>query len=131
MKKLAKFVQDHPKSKSAKGVDGTEIKSGEAKLGIAFGPKYKTYLNEYGCLVVGPNELYGICGKNNAIPSAIHATLSARKDKSFPKDLVVIAQDGRGKYFCIDSKDAVFSFEQGTTIPLNQSFEDFAINWLT
>ena len=130
MKTLRKFIEEHPKSASARGVDTAEIKSQEAKLGVAFGPEYKAFLKAFGCLVVGPNEIYGICGKNNAIPSAIHATLSARKDKRFPTHLIVIAQDGRGQFLCIDSKDSVFCFEHGTTTPLNQSFEEFAISWL-
>lgn len=130
MKKLTEFVQANPTFKSSKGVDVAEIKSLEAKLGVAFGPEFKLFLKEYGCLVVGPNEIYGICGNNKAIPSAIHATMSARKDKDFPENLIVIAEDGRGKYFCVDSKDALFSVEHGTISPLNQTFEAFATNWL-
>jgi hypothetical protein len=130
MKKLATYIQAHPNAKSAKPVDAAEIKNQESKLGLCFGSQYMDFLKEFGCLVVGPNEIYGICGKNNAIPSAIHATLSARKNKSFPGDLLVIAEDGRGKFICIDSNDAVFSIEHGTMSSLNQSFEDFAIGWL-
>lgn len=130
MKKLTTFVREHANAKSAKPVDAAEIKNHETKLGLRFGPQYRDFLNEYGCLVVGPNEIYGICGKNNAIPSAIHATISARKDKTFPESLVVIAEDGRGKFICIDSNDAIFSIEHGTIVSLNQSFEDFAIGWL-
>lgn len=130
MKKLATYVHEHPNAKSAKPVDVAEIKNQESKLGLCFGSQYMDFLKEYGCLVIGPNEIYGICGENNAIPSAIHATLRARKDKTFHKSLVVIAEDGRGKFICIDSNDAVFSIEHGKISPLNQSFEDFAIGWL-
>jgi len=130
MKKLTTFIHEHPNAKSAKPVDDADIKIQESKLGLYFGSQYMAFLKEYGCLVVGPNEIYGICGNNNAIPSSIHATLSARKENSIPESLVVIAEDGRGKFICIDSKDAVFSVEHGTTSSLNQSFEDFAIGWL-
>jgi len=130
MKKLTTFIHEHPNAKSATPVDDAEIKIQESKLGLHFGSQYMAFLNEYGCLVVGSNEIYGICGKNNAIPSSIHATLSARKEINFPKSLVVIAEDGRGKFICIDTNDAVVSVEHGTTSSLNQSFEDFAISWL-
>lgn len=131
MKKLTTFLQDHPNAKAAKPVDAAEIRNQESKLGLHFGSQYKAFLKKYGCLVVGPNEIYGICGKNNAIPSSIHATLSARRDKRFSKDLVVIAEDGKGKAFCLDSNDVVFTVEHGKIEHLDQSFEDFAINWLS
>jgi hypothetical protein len=130
MKKLAAFIQVHTHAKFAKPVGEAVIQNQEAKLGLSFGPRYRAFLAEYGCLMHGPNEIYGICGSNNAVPSAIHATFSARKDQNFPKSLVVIAEDGRGKFICIDSQDQVFSVERGTTSLLNQSFEDFAIGWL-
>lgn len=130
MKTLARFIQAHPNAKFAGPVDATQIKNQESVLGLHFGSQYADFLKEYGCVVVGPNEIYGICGNNNAVPSAIHATLSARKDQRFPSDLVVIAEDGRGKSICINSNDCVFSVELGTVSSLNQSFEEFVIGWL-
>lgn len=130
MKKLTAFIQAHPSAKAAKPIGAVEIKNHESNLGLHFGEQYANFLKEYGCLVLGPNEIYGICGKNNSIPSAIHATVRARKDTNFPKSLLVIAEDGRGKLFCINAKDEVFSVERGVILPRNESFEEFAIGWL-
>ena len=131
MKSLATFIQAHPNAKSARPVDATEIKNQEAILELKFGSQYSDFLKEFGCLVLGPNEIYGICGKNDSIPSAIHATLSARKDNNFPQSLLVITEDGRGKLLCVNAKDELFSFERGAILPLNLLFEEFAIGWLS
>jgi hypothetical protein len=130
MKSLTTILRNCPNSKSAKPVSAEEIKEKESQLGLLFGPQYAAFLKEYGCLIVGANEIYGICGSNTAIPSAIHATLSARRIKSFPMNLIVIAENGQGVLFCIDSHDAVFRFERGITAPLSKNFEEFAVDWL-
>jgi hypothetical protein len=127
---IKQLIKNNPKARYAKPVDVAEIRVQESKLGLQFGSQYLDFLKEHGCLMVGPNEIYGICGENNSIPSAIHATLSARKDKHFPKNLVVIAEDGKGVFFCIDSKDEVFRFERGTISALDGTFEEFAAKWL-
>ena len=107
-----------------------EIQRHERNLKIGFGPIYRKFLSKFGCLAVGPNEIYGVCGDNTSIPSAIHATLSARKDPGFPRNLLVIGDDGSGRKFCIDSHDNVFVCDRNTCTKSGQSFEDFAVGWL-
>jgi len=111
-------------------VSSAAIRSHEQNLKLKFGPDYKRFLSKYGCVSVGPNELYGVCGDNASVPSAIHATTSARRDSNFPRNLLVIADDGRGRKFCIDSKDHVFLCDRNNCVKTGQSFEDFAIEWL-
>jgi hypothetical protein len=129
--KIKELINNSSKAIYAKPVNVAEIRIQESKLGLQFGSQYLDFLKEYGCLVVGPNEIYGICGKNDAVPSAVHATLSVRKDKNFPKNLLVIAEDGKGVSFCVDSKDAIFTFERGTITALNENFEEFANKWIS
>jgi hypothetical protein len=111
-------------------VSTADIQRHERNLKLRFGPEYKQYVSKYGCVAAGPNELYGLCGDNASIPSAIHATTSARRDSKFPRNLLVIADDGRGRKFCIDSNDEIFVCDRDNCVKIDQSFEDFAIEWL-
>jgi SMI1-KNR4 cell-wall len=129
MQKLEKLLASMSFEQS--GPVGTaDIRSHEQNLGLKFGPNYKLFLSKYGCVVAGPNELYGVCGDNASIPSAIHATLSARRDPRFPRNLLVIGNDGSGRKYCVDSYDNVFVCDRNTCVKSGQSFENFAVEWV-
>jgi len=129
MKRLEKLLESR-ESENSGPVSSADIQKHEKNLGLQFGPKYKQFVSKYGCLVSGANELYGVCGDNKSIPSAIHATLSARRDSQFPLNLLVIGDDGSGRKFCVDSKDEVFRWDRHLFERTGQSFEDFAVEWL-
>ncbi|MFV2044796.1 MAG: SMI1/KNR4 family protein, partial [Anaerolineales bacterium] len=88
------------------------------------------FVSKYGCVAMGSNELYGICGNNSSIPSAIHATRSARKGSNFPRHLVVIGDDGSGRKFCVDSNDEIFEWQRNRCVPTGEFFASFAVKWL-
>jgi hypothetical protein len=111
-------------------VNAVDIQFHEKNLKLEFGPSYRMFLSKYGCVSVGPNEIYGVCGANKSVPSAIHATLSARRDPAFPPNLLVIGDDGSGRKFCVDSQDDIFVCDRGVCQRSGKSFEDFAIEWL-
>jgi hypothetical protein len=129
MQKLEKLLTSKSFDHSGP-VSAAEIQQHEENLRLKFGPCYKRFLSKYGCVAMGPNELYGVCGDNLAIPSAIHATLSARRNPKFPKNLLVIGDDGSGRKFCVDSHDNIFVCDRNTCMQSGQSFEDFAVEWL-
>ena len=129
MKKLEKLLATLTFQQSAPVTD-KDIQRYEQNLALKFGSDYKEFLSKYGCLTAGSNELYGVCGDNASVPSAIHATLSARRDPKFPRDLLVIGDDGSGRKFCVDSHDKVFVCDRNTCMKTGQSFEDFAAEWL-
>ncbi len=107
-----------------------EIARHEKNLNLKFGPNYHLFLSKYGCISAGPNELYGVCGDNASVPSAIHATVSARTNPNFPRNLLVIAEDGSGRKFCVDSHDNIFVCDRNICEKSGQSFEDFVVGWL-
>ena len=129
MKKLKRLLEtiefDH-----CGPIASSEVKRHEDSLDLKFGPIFRSYLTEYGCIAHGANELYGICGNNDSVPSAIHATRSARRDSGFRKDLVVVADDGSGRKMCVDSNDMIHILDRNTCSESGQSFEDFAVEWL-
>ena len=112
-------------------VSSEEIALFEKELGLKFGKEYKAFLMKFGCLVVGSKEIYGICGMNDSVPSAIHATRSARRDRRFPRDLVVIAGDGSGRMFCVDAGDRVIEIDRSTFSIRSETFPEFVVYWLS
>jgi len=100
----------------------------EVKTGIKFGNEYNDFLQAFGCLAVESVEVYGICGNNDSIPSAIHATLRRRLlDASFPKDLLVIGAGADGALYCVDQNDEVYYFNQQKLINLKTTFLEYMI----
>ena len=111
------------------GVKEEEILKFEKVLNVTFGYKYKQFLKKFGCLTVKYLEFYGICGENNSIPSAIHATLELRKYKNdFPDNLIVIFEVGDGTVYCIDSLDKVYKVDRHEIIDMNIYFDQFLVN---
>ena len=129
MQKLEKLLASMSFDQSGP-VSAAEIQRHEKNLRLKFGPDYKLFLSKYGCLTAGPNELYGVCGDNASIPSAIHATQSSRRDPKFSRDLLVIADDGGGRKFCVDSYDNIFLSDRNNCVKSGRSFDDFAVEWL-
>lgn len=98
----------------------------EQKHHLAFGPKYKQFLSKFGFLSIGPIEIYGLCGDNNSIPSAIHATLCARdRSDNFPSSMVLFYEVGDGSFYAVDSSDNVHLFEYDSSSATGMQFDLF------
>lgn len=111
-----------------KGTPATEeqINAMQRELDIGLGEEYKQFLKNFGFLSAEYLEFYGICGENNAIPSAIFATLSMReKIPNFAKDLVVIGDVGNGSFYCVDCRDNVYFCQYDEAKRLNQTLNEF------
>lgn len=103
-----------------------QISAMQKQLGLTLGEEYKQFLKNFGFLNAEYLEFYGICGENNAIPSAIFATLSMReKIPNFAKDLIVIGDVGDGNFYCIDCKDNVYYCQYDKVNRLNQTLGEF------
>lgn len=129
MSKLEQLLESIDCDKAAP-VSDVDMQLHEKDLHLKFGPAYTRFLSKYGCVVAGSKEIYGICGNNASVPSAIHATKSARRLPQFPQRLLVIAEDGSGRKFCIDSDDAVYVCDRNTCSKVGKTFDDFAVEWL-
>ena len=110
----------------AKPVTDGEIAKFEQELSTTFGDEFRTYLKEFGCISIDYLEFYGICGGNDKIPSAIHATKAMRKHiTALPINLVVFYEIGDGSFYCVDNDDEVFFCEYDRCTKANQKFKDF------
>lgn len=107
-------------------VSENEIIKFEKELNINFGNEFKTYLKEFGCLDIDYLEFYGICGNNNSIPSAIHATKSKRDNiVEFSKELIVFFEAGDGSFHCVDSEDNVYICHYNECLKIGKTFKEF------
>ncbi len=102
------------------------------ELGVSFGQEFKEYIKRFGCISIGSLEFYGICGDNDKIPSAIHATKMMRKHiPTLSKDLIVFYEVGDGSFYCIDSQDEVYLCEFDKCSKYNMKFEQFILKQLS
>ena len=113
---------------SAVPVSEEEIIKFEKDMGLRFGDQYRAFLKNYGCLSLEGIEFYGICGKNNSIPSAIYCTKQMRSDYKFPENLIVIYDRGDGVLYCIDGLDQVYKYDNGQISATKDDFESFVCN---
>jgi hypothetical protein len=105
-----------------------DIEKFEIEMGLQFGKQYRAFLKEFGALSVAYIEFYGICGNNDAIPSAIHATKMNRKySAAFPRDVMVVMDRGDGVSYVINQSDHVYLYENEVLKALNISFFDLTI----
>ncbi len=109
-----------------KPVSDNEISKFEQILSIKFGHEYEKFLKEFGCLSVDYLEFYGICGNNNSIPSAIHATKVMRREiNNFSKDLIVVMETGDGSFYALDSNDNVYFCNYTRCKRIDKTFKEF------
>ena len=111
---------------SSGGESEAEILKYEELLNTKFGYGYKQFLKEFGCLSIEHLEFYGICGKNDSIPSAVHATLELRKyNDNLPSDFIVIFELGNGTVYCVDSHDRVHKIDRYEIVDMKMYFDQF------
>lgn len=82
------------------------INKAEQALGCSFPPSYKEFLLKLGCGDIGGFEVYGVVGEdfvNSGIPDAVWVTLKERSDAGLATQFVLIAEDGMGSYFALDT----------------------------
>lgn len=116
------------KQSSAKTIGKTtsrDIEKAQDRLHFIFPEEYRTFLENFGAMVCGSNELYGlgIEGYMNVVESTI------QERKLYPKQLdnvVVIKNEGiEGILLTLDDGGNVFEFRNGTSKLLYNSFKEF------
>jgi len=120
------------------GAMADEIACCEYDLGVRFVGSFADYLQTYGWLRVGTNEIYGLGAKIRFWCRLKEMTLSERTEMRppLPPYLVTFYNDGFGNQHCLDSRDVVdgeqrivfWNHEAGpdqTPEPLAHSFADW------
>jgi len=81
----------------------------EEELGLRFPPSYRQFLLEYGCGDIRGTEIYGVIDnefEDGGIPDAIWFTLELRKSVGLDEQYVVVAEQGDGSFYAIDTSEA-------------------------
>jgi hypothetical protein len=114
VRELVELVRNNPdEANFTGGLSDEDIARAETELAATFPPSYRYFLAELGSCEVGSVELLGVyrtAALGDRLLGTVSATLDARADDRFPRDLVVIEYDGMGG---IISLDALTSDENG------------------
>lgn len=85
------------------------VAAAERKLGVAFPPTYRRFLQEMGCGDIAGFEVYGLVDEDfddSSIPDAVWVTLDERKESALASSLVLVAVADDGGYFALDTAQA-------------------------
>lgn len=101
-------------------ISKTEIKQAEEKLNFKFPQEYKSFLEEFGYLCIGSNEIYGlgIQGYLNVV-----TTTEAENIKNF----IVIQNEGTGYLIILNELGEVFEYLNSIPTKIYDSFFEYLI----
>ena len=99
---------------SGPGATAEEIVDCERELGVRFVGSFANYLQTYGWLSVGANEIFGVGANIELWRRLKEMTLSERIEMypPLPPYLVAFYNDGFGNQHCLDTRDVVGSEHQ-------------------
>ncbi|MCG2640476.1 MULTISPECIES: SMI1/KNR4 family protein [Bradyrhizobium] len=104
------ILQDFPgEIEHGPGASADEIASCERELGAHFVGSFADYLQAYGWLRVGANDIYGLGAKIQLWCRLKEMTLSERTEMypPMPPYLIAFYNDGFGNHHCLDVRDVV------------------------
>jgi hypothetical protein len=85
------------------------IERAEKALGFQLPPDFRSFTSEVGSAGVFGIEIYGVLSddfENGSVPDAIWLTLTERRDCALVDTAVVVAADGMGGYYILDTAKA-------------------------
>lgn len=101
-------------------ISKTEIEQAEKELNFKFPQEYKSFLEEFGYLCIGSNEIYGlgVQGYLNVI-----TTTKAENIKNF----IVIQNEGTGYLILLNELGEVFEYSNSISTKIYDSFFEYLI----
>ncbi|MCC9310426.1 SMI1/KNR4 family protein [Kitasatospora sp. RB6PN24] len=104
---LVRLLREHPDScRWTRGLGPADLARAERELDAAFPPSYRYFLAELGsCEADGMDfpGIYRTAAMGDALLGTVGATLDARTDERFPRELLVIQYDGMGGLVSLDT----------------------------
>ncbi len=82
------------------------IGSAQAALGLTFPSTYREFVRRLGCGGIHGEEFYGVINENfdkSSVPDAIWLTLDERRRFNLPEWLIIVADNGLGGGYAIDT----------------------------
>lgn len=107
-----------------------EIRNAEISLGLKFHPIYREYLERFGIITYGSEELYGLGVQPDSHLNIVKTTYELRETGMWPHFLVPLCATGDGSYFAYDNKNHVVCFwnhANGKVVMYEENLEMFII----
>lgn len=111
MNKLKSFIEKNSVVKSDCLIDLDMLGKFEEHIECKAGTMLKNYLLEYGFLMYGSVELYGITARLGLDSDMIKQTLYLHKYFPLTKGLIALENQGEGDYFLVSDKDRIFEYD--------------------
>lgn len=130
MKKLAIYLNKHEVEHCEDRVDAEFVTKLEESLGVKFGSFLVEYILQYGYLIYGSVELYGVTKRQGLASDMIKQTEYLHKYFDKTGNFIAIENAGDGDYYLVDSADNVFEYdsELDELIDVKMKLEDYIIN---
>lgn len=111
MKKLAAYINEHEVEYCEDRVDAEFVPKIEKSLSVKLGPFTTEYILQYGYLIYGSVELYGITRRQGLESDMVKQTIYIHKYFDKTKHLIALENIGEGDYYLVDSADNVFEYD--------------------
>lgn len=129
MNQLIDYVASHGVEYSNSLVSDEVIKQAEHEIGIPMGAQLKKYLLDYGYMIYGSIEFYGMTARQGLKSDIVTQTLYMHKYFPKTKDMIALENQGEGDYFLVDKDDKVFEYDSASDelIDLKQNLEQYIL----
>ena len=129
MKKLAAYIKEHEVEYCEDRVNDEFVPKIEEVLGVKLGSFLVEYILQYGYLIYGSMELYGITKRQGLESDLIKQTEYLHKYFDKTGSFIAIENVGDGDYYLVDSSDNVFEYdsELDELIDTKKKFVDYII----
>lgn len=101
------LIKENPDDSFFAGPKSEElISKAENALGLFFPPTYRRFVKELGAGNIAGQEFYGVTTDNfdsASVPNGVWFTLHARKNYSFPDDLIIVFSLDDGSYIALNA----------------------------
>lgn len=130
MKKLAAYIEELEVEYCEDRVEAEFVPKIEEMLSMTLGAFLVEYILQYGYLIYGSVELYGITKRQGLDSDMIKQTNYLHKYFDKTRNFIAIENVGEGDYYLVDSADNVFEYdsELDELIDAKMKLEDYLIS---
>ena len=130
MKKLTAYINEHEVEYCEDRVEAGFVQKIEESLNIKLGSSLTEYILQYGYLIYGSVELYGITKRQGLDSDMVKQTNYLHKYFDKTRNFIALENAGDGDYYLVDSADNVFEYdsELNELIDVKMNLEDYLIS---
>lgn len=129
MKQLDEYVKKNGVEYSDSLPNNDMLTLAEKELGLVFPKELKDYLLDYGYLICGSIELYGMTARQGLKSDLVTQTKYLHKYYEKTKDLIALENQGEGDYYLVNAQGEIVEFDSETEELIEQGikFEQYLI----